>query len=410
YPDGASAPGPQIGFGQECLRWWDQWLRGRETGVMDEPVLRAWMQEPVAPAPFHAIRPGRWVAEDAWPAPAIGGMRLALGNRTLGAGGAAGASASEPDAAELCLTVSSPQTCGIDAGAWCAHGGPADAPPDQRADDGRALCFTSEPLPERIELLGAPELTLEVAADRPVALVAARLCDVAPDGASSLITRGVLNISHRDGHAVPEPLEPGRRYRVRLALDAIGQAVAAGHRLRLAISSTYWPWVWPSPERVTLSVFPAGSALALPVRAPRDRDGELAEFASPEGAAPLEVEVLRPAPGGMEVHRDVSTGEVEIVARTDEGGLQRLVESGLEMELTCTTRYRILDDDPLSARVSCTATSALGRGPWRTRVDVHSVMDCDASTFRVTTEIDAYEGDGRVLARRETFTTPRRLV
>src|SRR4029450_68229 len=96
-----------------------------------------------------------------------------------------------------------PDTTGQDAGAWCADGGAGDWPVDQRGEDGRSLTFTSPPLAERIELLGFPEVTLALAGDRPQALVAVRLCDVAPDGTSLLVTRGLLNLTHRDGHAEP---------------------------------------------------------------------------------------------------------------------------------------------------------------------------------------------------------------
>ncbi|MGH6917838.1 MAG: CocE/NonD family hydrolase, partial [Geminicoccaceae bacterium] len=68
YPHFAT-PGPRIGFLQECLRWWDQWLKGIDTGVMDEPMLRAWITESVKPASHHDELPGRWVAESSWPSP-----------------------------------------------------------------------------------------------------------------------------------------------------------------------------------------------------------------------------------------------------------------------------------------------------------------------------------------------------
>ena len=192
----------------------------------------------------------------------------------------------------------SPDTTGQDAGAWCADGGAGDWPVDQRAEDGRSLTFTSAPLDERVEVLGFPEVTLDVAADRPRALVAVRLCDVAPDGTSLLVTRGLLNLTHREGHAEPVALEPGRRYTVTVRLDAIAQAIPAGHRLRVAISTSYWPWVWPSPEPVTLTVYAgAGSRLALPVRAPRESDAALPAFGAPEWSAPLE-------PGGAALRPD----------------------------------------------------------------------------------------------------------
>ena len=57
-----------------------------------------------------------------------------------------------------------------------------ELPTDQRADDAWSLVFDGEPLGEALEILGAPVLDLDVAADQPVATLIARLCDVAPDG------------------------------------------------------------------------------------------------------------------------------------------------------------------------------------------------------------------------------------
>src|SRR5205807_2395575 len=107
---------------------------------------------------------------------------------------------------------------------------------------------------ERFEILGFPEVELELAADRPVAQAAVRLCDVAPDGSSLFVCYGVLNLTHRDGHERPEPLEPGRPYPVAIRLGAAGHAFVPGHRIRVAVSSSYWPIIWPAPEPVTLTL------------------------------------------------------------------------------------------------------------------------------------------------------------
>ena len=262
FPDEVE-PGPAIGFLQECLRWWDRWLKGVDTGMESEPILRAWMQEPVKPSARQVERPGRWVAEEGWPSPNVEERRLWLGDRTL---------REAPDGGDRRLEVGTDLLCGIDGGVWCADGTRGEGAVDQRADDGRALSFDSDPLDERIELLGNVRVELELDSDRPVAQLAARLCDVAPDGSSLLITRGVLNLTHRESHEHPAPLVPGERMQVALELDGVAQAIPAGHRLRLAISPAYWPWLWPAPEPVTLGVHTATSAVALPVRAPRPED------------------------------------------------------------------------------------------------------------------------------------------
>jgi uncharacterized protein len=399
FPDEV-VPGPAIGFLRECLRWWDRWLKGEETGIMDEPALRVWMQEPVAPAGRHVERPGRWVAEEAWPSPRTRERRLWLGDGVL---------RDERDTGGGRVEIGTDLLCGLDGGVWCADGTHGEGAVDQRGDDGRALTFTSTPLEERIELLGNARVELELESDHPVAQLAARLCDVAPDGSSLLVTRGVLNLTHRRSHEHPEPLEPGRCEQIVLALDAIAQAIPAGHRLRLALSPAYWPWLWPAPEPVRLAIHTAGSSLVLPVRPPRAEDRELRPFEEPEGAPGLEEEKLEPVEGARSVTRDFASGRTELRFDWAAGGRYRLVEAGLQTGYWTETRYSIVPDDPLSAKVRCEAATELGRDGWLTRAEIRTVMDADAERFRVRTELEAFE-DGRRVRRREwTFETPREL-
>ncbi len=391
-------PGPAIGFLQECLRWWDRWLKDVPTGVEEWPDLRVFIQDSVRPTPQRAEWPGRWVAETEWPSAAIEERALALGPGALG----------DASQAETAVRVCSPQTTGLDSGLWCPYGDALDLPTDQRTDDGFSVCFDSEPLTERLELLGFPELRLVLAADRPCALVAARLCDVAPDGESTLVTRGYLNLAHRDSHERPAPLEPGRRYDVRVRLNAIGYAFPPGHRVRLALSSSYWPLLWPSPEPATLTVFTgAGSRLSLPVRPPHAGD-VLPPFEEPEGAAPLAVHELAEGELSRTISRDVATGEVELVYAY--GGGRRRLPGGTELEDRYRERFRIVEGDPLSARVETEMTVSLGRGSWQVRVETASALWSDAAAFHVTNSVEAYEGMSQVFARTWTFSTPRDLV
>ena len=280
---------------------------------------------------------------------------------------------------------------------------------DQRADDGRALSFTSAPLDERIELLGNARVELELESDRPVAQLAARLCDVAPDGSSLLITRGVLNLTHRNSHEHPEPLEPGRRERIVLELDGIAQAIPAGHRVRLALSPAYWPWLWPAPEPVTLAIHTADSSLVLPVRPPRAEDEQLRPFDEPEQAPGLEQEKLEPVEGARAVTRDFASGRTELRFDWAAGGRYRLVEAGLQTGYWTETVYSIVPGDPLSAEVRCEAATELGRDGWLARAEIRSVMDADADRFRVRTELEAFENGESVRRREWSFETPREL-
>ncbi|HEX2045179.1 MAG TPA: CocE/NonD family hydrolase [Gaiellaceae bacterium] len=387
FPDDA-APGPSIGFLQECVRWWDRWLKDLDTGVMEGPMLRVWMQDSVEPRPSYGERPGRWVGEPTWPPP-----DRPVRARTL-----------PGDASRVLRGV---QSAGAAAGAWTAEGQSADLPPDQRPDDAVSLVFDLDPLAEPLEILGFPVASLALSVDRPAALVAVRLCDVFPDGTSALVTRGLLNLSHRDGHAEPSPLEPGRRYQVVVPLDFAAHSFPRGHRIRLAVSPTYWPWAWPSPEPVTLTVHPEASRLELPERPPRADDAELAPFAPPEHSPPLEVESVAGGREGRSLVRDLAGGLVELVFDWNLGGAQRLVPIELLTEDTSHTVYSIVEGDPLSAAVRFRATSAMARGDWRTRAEVASTMTSDAEAFHVTTALDAYEGDTRVFARTWAFRFPR---
>ena len=142
-PDRAPRPADRLPPGVRPLV--GRALKGRDTGIMDEPMLRAWMQDPVAPAPDYDERPGRWVAEAAWPGRDEPPLAFVLDAEGLTA---------EPTG-DAALVHTSPQTVGLDAGAWCAYGNPADIPVDQRRDDARSLTFDSAPVAERFEMLGS---------------------------------------------------------------------------------------------------------------------------------------------------------------------------------------------------------------------------------------------------------------
>lgn len=233
--------------------------KGESNGAMDGPLLRFYRQTSAPPRGGYDVRPGSWAAEETWPSPRVGAERRYL---------AAFGLALEPGDGER-LRHSSPLALGADAGSWLPYGMPADLPADQRAEDAWSLCFDSEPLTGDLDVLGQPAVHVHLASNRPVAFVVVRLCDVHGDGTSTLITRGVLNLCHRAGHDNAELLEPGRSYDVVIPLKAISYVVPAGHRLRVALSTSYWAWIWPSPEPVELAVScDVTSHLELPTRRP----------------------------------------------------------------------------------------------------------------------------------------------
>jgi putative CocE/NonD family hydrolase len=398
YPHMA-LPGPAVGFLQLAVRWWDTWLKGQAPADDDEPLLRVFIQESARPAARYDTRPGRWVAERAWPSPRITPRRYVLHPGRLG-----------PEAGpEVALSLRSPETVGLHAGRWCPYGLVADLPGDQRLEDGGALTFDTEPLPERLEILGAPVAELDLAVDRPVALLAARLSDVAPDGAATRVSYGLLNLTHRESHAHPTALQPGRRYRVRLQLGDVGQAFPAGHRIRLALSTAYWPIAWPPPEPVTLTLYAGASAFTLPVRPPDPADATLPPLPPLETPPPLATTVYEPARFARTIHHDVSSGDVTMEWLQD-SGRYRFDDIDLTVHTVTTDRYAIRPDDPLSARVEIAWIVRLARDDWRVETRTRTVLTATKNTFELDATLEAFEDDRPVHAQRWERSIPRDLV
>jgi len=384
YPH-IALPEPRIGFLQECLRWWDQWLKGIDTGIMTEPAYRAYMQESQRPVPPADSRAGRWVTEPAWPSAHIATRRYRLAAGRLG-----------QEASDECLSWSSPQTVGAASGDYCPSAPGPGAPADQREDDAGSLVFETEPLAERLEILGAPVARLRIGADQRAAFVVARLNDVHPDGAATRISYGTLNLCHRRGHERAVPLRRGVSYRVRVPLHDVAYAVPPGHRLRLALSSAYWPLLWPSPDKVTLHLETRGCRFDLPVRPPRDE--AQVRFAPAECARPLEKQQLRAPESSQRSETDPATGIVTLHSVNDFGESRNLT---LDLTTSSVThvRHSIHADDPLSACAEVQRTQTQSRGDWRTRTETHCRQWSDATHFHLSARIEAFEDDALVFER-----------
>ncbi|MFE9116819.1 CocE/NonD family hydrolase [Streptomyces sp. NPDC007172] len=391
YPDRGLPPGPAIGFLQETLRWWDHHLKGEETGVMKEPLLRSWISESHPPATVYAELPGRWVGDPAWPSPHVTPVSYALQGAPV--------------------QVRSPQHTGIDAGRFFPFGNDADLPPDQRAEDAHSAAFDF-PVPDGsgpLEILGRPRVTLRLRMDVPFGQAIARLCDVAPDGSSTLVTRGVLNLSARHGRDRADAWPLGATEDVTFDLNGIGHAFPPGHRIRLAVSSAYWPWIWPQADSVGFTLDPAGSSLQLPLRE-RTSDDTIA-FADPEQSEPLGVSypapLDEPRPERLVV-RDVAKGEWRLEVDPRYGGT-RVYPDGLEFMEDAKETYTIEADDPLSARTRSDWHLRLHRPElgWDVRVDTRSEISCDAADFVTWDEVVCREGGEVVFHRTWERRVPR---
>ncbi|MFC7817895.1 CocE/NonD family hydrolase [Streptomyces sp. NPDC057367] len=402
-------PGPAIGYLQEVVRWWDHWLKGVDNGVMDGPMLRTWMQDSVPPSTSYEQRPGRWVAEPEWPSPHVRPVTHPLTGRRIGPALAADVEAGPGDGGED-LTVRSPLSVGQFAGKWASYNAPPDLPYDQREEDGGSLVFETEPLTERMEILGSPAVDLDLTTDQPIAMVAARLSDVHPDGAATRVTYGLLNLTRLDSAEEPEPLVPGRRYRARVHLNGVAQSFPPGHRVRLSLSTSYWPLAWPPPKPAMLGLREGSSTLTLPVRPPEQADDSLAvPFGEPEGTPPLATTTITPPEERWDVKRDLVGYHAELETVKDRGTV-RFEEIGLDVGRRAHERYSSVADDFTSVSGESTWTMDFRRADWDVRVVTHTRLTCDESRFFVDATLDGYEGGRRVFSRTWNETVPRDLL
>lgn len=394
-------PGPAIGFLQEVVRWWDYWLKDRtDNGAMDGPQLSIWMQDSVEPSTTYEDRPGRWVGERSWPSPRIIRTPYPLGRGRI--------LFSEHERQTLPkrpkLTVESPLSVGQFGGKWCSYNAPPDMPYDQREEDGGALTFDSDPLPRRLELLGQPIVELTLSSDEPVAMVAVRLSDVAPDDSATRVSYGVLNLNHYDGSDQPKALAPGEEHTYQVPLNGLAQSFPAGHRLRISVSTTYWPVVWPSPKSVRLTIDPMASQLILPVRPPDDAEDPamLPVFDRPEGAKPLETLQIEPADHDWTVSRNLVnlTGKLQVVKDL---GVVRFKEIDLDVTRRAVERYTFHDSQPNSVRGETEWVMGFQRDDWSIYTFTKTVLTSTADAFHLYAELDAYEGERRVASK--TWTT-----
>lgn len=385
-------PGPAIGFLQECVRWWDRWLKGVDNGIEDGPACRVWLQEYVPPAAFHAERPGRWLALDAWPPEPAGSLLLPLGSEALPA-------SEGVDVTEVVM-FRGHQQCGQTAGVWCANGNADEIATDQRPDDALSLTFTTPPLEDAVEVLGSPLVALSVSSDMSLALVSARVEDVAPGGESLLVSWGLLNLAHRDGHDAPRLLDTGQVIGVEVALRVCGHRFAPGHRIRLALSPTYWPHAWPSPETVTLGIHTSESTLELPLY----RGGQSREPAAPSGLPEVAAD---PRADGQDT--DGRTRKTRFDPRTcrhdiidSELHVRTVRATGAPYREQAQDTYSIVEDDPLSAEVRCQRETSSECAGSRWAVTVESEMTCDADSFTVIERWVGIENDTELYSSTRT--------
>jgi len=366
---------PAIDYLNVALRWWDRWLKQMDNGAETDPAYRAYVMDSVRPDPALDARPGQWIAESSWPSPDIRIEALPLGKDVLG------------QESPFSALLETDMACGRAFGEFFPFGfGPGELPDDQTHDDDLSACFDTDILTEDQIILGAPEISLRLSADKPRAQIAVRLCDIRPDGTSNLITLGLLNLRHREGFETKTDLVPGETIYISLKLDQTAYRLPAGHRLRLAVSGSYWPFCWPEGEAFTLTL--TGGALNLPLR-----QGEMTNWAF-DPPIPTPARKFRELKGGREHkawHDNPDTGDISLEIIGEHARLED-EQTGIITESAVHEQWNITRNDPASAKVTMVWTRSFGRGDWEVRTRVTARMAGQRDAFVIDQRLEAWEG------------------
>ncbi len=324
-----------IDYIHEMVRWFDCWLKERDDGIATEP-----------PVALYVTGGDFWKRSDSWPPPHSVRRSYYLhptGDLTIEAG-------QSPET----LGYAPNPTVGTTAGFKSLYPLGIDYPRPQNDDDARSLTFNGPVLEEGLEVIGEPEVTLAVSTDMPDAALSVRLCDVAPDGRSMLITSGVRRLSRRDGLDCVAEVLPGQRYEMSIRLWPADHLVIAGHRLRLALALADFPQTFPLPYSGRLLVhFGAdGGKLVLDT---------IAASARPAGAEPFRAPDLSlttgqnmPAPV-WEVEHDLDNRRVTVHAGSE--AQFPIFHQHTQFRMRHFFDASVTEEQPQTAELHCTASA-----------------------------------------------------
>lgn len=393
YPN-IAFPNPKMDYVKESVRWWDRWLKNINNGIDQEPELNYFLQEGVSPQTDYESRAGQWVSEPTWPST----------NSSIKTWYFNGTSLSNEQTVSPTRSIRSPQTVGLDGGRFCA-GIRLDMehPADQRIDDSGSITFDSNILSEAMPIAGQVIAKLSLQSNKPKANVIVRISDVHANGEVTKISHGILNLSHRNSHEFPEYLTPNSDYDVQVLLNHIAYVIPKGNRLRISISTAYWPLIWPSAEDATLSFNPEQCSVDIPLNLTPTPSTLVPEYNRPVA---IDATTLRESESKRIVHRDYKTG-ITTLETYEDFGRQLFHSCQSEIDFTITQALSIDANDPLSAKNNIQLSVDMGREGWQTGIQAEYTMTCDKNNFYVTAQWQALH-DGEVIFEKQFDETIKR--
>jgi putative CocE/NonD family hydrolase len=383
-------PKPRADFLGEAICWWNRWLRGEENGIETMPQVRAYILDDIHPAPRRDYDNGFWIGKQSWSEPEAAHFYVDQFG-TLNPGNPI------PGARLYDRYIRSPLDTGTASGEFFTLKPDAEMALDQRGDDAGSMVLETVVLEEDTDILGRPVLTVEVACDGDWANLCARLVDVHPDGTATRVSFGVLNLAHRDGYESPRAIPGDEKTTIRIELDACGYRFRKGHRIRLSISTAYWPMILPPPTDPGVTLDLASLSLALPKLGPHEKIA----VKEPENPNPLpNYTEHTPSTTRRWVTKDMTANRTDYNIQEDTG-LSERPGTGLSTRQVRDEIWSISPDDPLSMNGQSTWTCDMQRDGWFLRTISTACLSCTAEEWVTTAELVAYEGENEVF--RKTF-------
>jgi hypothetical protein len=266
-------------------------------------------------------------------------------------------------------------------------------PLDQRPDEALALVYTTPPLPANLEVTGDPMADLFVSSTADVAYFHVKVCDVAPDGISRVVSDAGWNATRHSSVSSPEPLEPGKIYELKFPLKSMAYVFAAGHRIRVDIAGADFQNVWPVAKSGRSTVHRRGkcpSRVILPIVGAQ----------SPRVPEPD----LKPSPNPLPGMSGVTKPEYAITM-----DLIRQTTTMRTSAPNCSASFTVSSANPADARMTAVHTMHVSQGGAEIGVQAQSVTTTDQKVFRQLIELEVTVNGKRHFNRSWTVVTPRML-
>jgi uncharacterized protein len=369
-------------------------LKGIDTGVMKEPPVTIFVKQYQPPAPMYTEEAGFFRQENEWPLARTQYTPMYLGPQER--------LDREPDQNEKAQrdSYSFKPSVGVMSGILGqGNVGPWGMPLDQRQDEAYSLTYTTPPLTEDLEVTGNPAADLFVSSSADVAYFHVRLTDVAPDGASKLVTDGGLNATCRTSRSKPEPLRPGEVYELKIDLKCMAYIFPAGHRVRVDISSSDFMNAWPVGKAAVNSVVRGDkypSRVILPIVPP-----QFPALPKPQ-LQPSEV----PLPNAVTVRKPEYKVTYDLINQTTT--VTTGVGAGADAFVGRTT-FTVSDSDPAQAVMKSIVDYMVSQPEGDIKVQAQSVTESDEKVFRHLVEIEVTVNGKQHFNKSWTMSVPRTL-